>query len=102
MPLERDKINYYLLNKDDITMERKEIEAKLIELARHTSPLENPGELDLLKVSLFDDLGFDSMSFIQYVLGIEETFGITIDDEMLLPERFASIQDTVDFLLTVL
>ena len=58
-------------------------------LAGHLRRL--PADVDWTTVSL-TDLGLDSMSAIELVLDIEETFGAQFPEELLVRETFATFQ----------
>ena len=44
---------------------------------------------------MIDDLGMDSITFISIIVEIEDMFGITIPDEMLLIENFRNVDEIV-------
>jgi acyl carrier protein len=46
---------------------------------------------------LADDLGFDSLDVIELVMACEEEFGIEIEEED--SEKFATVQDLIDYLV---
>jgi acyl carrier protein len=41
--------------------------------------------------SLIDDYGVDSVSLLELVVGVEEEFGIEVDDDDFSAERFATV-----------
>ena len=45
----------------------------------------------LVDVDLIDDLNMDSITFISIVVEIEDIFGITVPDDMLLMESFRNV-----------
>lgn len=45
--------------------------------------------------SLTDYAGLDSFSFLQLIVALEESFSISIDDELLLYDNFNSIEKIV-------
>ena len=47
--------------------------------------------IEIHDINIFDDLGFDSISFIQLIVDIERNFEIEIDDNMLLMENFSTV-----------
>ncbi|GEM_PF-1730040 len=53
--------------------------------------------LDALK--RLEDYGFNSVDFLKLIAGIEETYGFDFEDEDLVPERFKTIGDFVDYIL---
>jgi acyl carrier protein len=62
-------------------------EKLLTVLAGHLPSI--PADLDLATVSL-PDLGLDSMSAIELVIAIEDTFGVQFPEEQLVRETFAT------------
>ena len=53
-------------------------------------------EKDVIEyIDLIDDAGLDSITFVSLVIEIETEFGITVPDEMLLPENFRQIDNFV-------
>lgn len=48
--------------------------------------------------SFIDNLGMDSITFVSYVIGIEEKFAIDVPDEYSLPSKLDSIKKTLDLL----
>ena len=53
-------------------------------------------EKDVIEcIDLIDDAGLDSITFVSLVIEIEAEFGITVPDEMLLPENFRQIDNFV-------
>lgn len=48
--------------------------------------------------SIIEDLGFDSVSLIQLVTEIEETFGVDMDESGSLLELLDSYDELVDYL----
>ncbi len=66
--------------------------------------LDREFELDAGAGTLDDDtgllgkgIGLDSVEVLTLVSAIEETFGLTIDDDELEPEQFATIGTIIDF-----
>jgi len=58
-------------------------------LASHLNVI--PADIDLTSASL-PDLGLDSMSAIELVVAIEDTFGVQFPDETLVRETFATFR----------
>ncbi|MFF0223187.1 acyl carrier protein [Streptomyces sp. NPDC004629] len=48
--------------------------------------------------SLTDDLGVDSLAFIEALVSFEEDFGVRLDEERLLLSSYARVQDLIDYL----
>jgi acyl carrier protein len=45
------------------------------------------------ETSFMDDHILDSTGFIELITFVEETFGVTVDDEEMLPENFDSLRN---------
>ena len=76
-------------------MEKIEIKQKLLETILALFP-DSEVETDVLEYAdLIDDLGMDSITFISIIVEIEDMFGITIPDEMLLIENFRNVDEIV-------
>jgi len=43
------------------------------------------------------DVGFDSLTFIKFVVQIEEICNIEFDDDMLMMDKFSTIASIVDY-----
>ena len=52
--------------------------------------------------SSLDELGMDSVLFIETVLHIEEKFDIQFDEEMLVYFKFPDVQSLVDYTVNLL
>jgi acyl carrier protein len=48
--------------------------------------------------NLVDDLGMDSIGFVELVTGLEEKFGVEIDDEEI--EEYKTIGQVVEFVMS--
>ena len=48
---------------------------------------------------ILDDLGLDSMRFIELLMSLEDTLGLEIDPEYLEPEVFRSVGSLADFVV---
>jgi acyl carrier protein len=55
----------------------------------------NVNKIDL-KASFFDDMGADSIDFIEFIMNLEDTFKITISDSDA--EKFKTPQDVIIYL----
>ena len=50
------------------------------------------------ETSFMDAHILDSTGFIELITFVEETFGITVEDEEMLPENFDSLRNIDDYL----
>ena len=57
----------------------------------------NPADIDENK-SLADDYGVDSVCILEIVVGIEETFGVIVDDQDFAIENFRCITAIADYI----
>lgn len=72
-------------------MDKNEIKSKLIEMLATLFP-DCEIDKDVLEYTdLIDDLGMDSVTFISIIVEIEDIFGITVPDDMLLMENFRNV-----------
>lgn len=55
-----------------------------------------PEDIDVKK-SLIDDYGVDSVSLLELVVGLEEEFGIAVDDEDFDVKYFETVSALADF-----
>ena len=83
----------------DLTMEKEEIKKVLNRLIVNNSPEEISLELFEGK-SIVEDLGFDSVSLMQLVMEIEETFGVSLDESGSLLELLDSYDELLEFLIS--
>ena len=77
-----------------------EIELKIIEALNNVGILFDATELETLS---FEEVIPDSLSFISFIVELEQIFNIEIPDEFLMPERissFVSIRDMIKGLLS--
>ena len=77
-----------------------EIELKIIEALNNVGILFDATEFETLS---FEEVIPDSLSFISFIVELEQIFNIEIPDEFLMPERissFASIRDMIKGLLS--
>jgi acyl carrier protein len=56
----------------------------------------DPRDVDENK-SLADDYGVDSVCILEIVVGVEETFGVAVDDEDFAIENFRTIAAIADY-----
>lgn len=52
----------------------------------------------VMDASFVDDLGADSLETVELIMGLEDKFGITIQDEDA--EKIRTVKDAVDFIQT--
>ena len=52
------------------------------------------------EMTLVDDLAFDSLTFVQMVLMLENAYNIKFDDEYINIEKLKTVKDVVDYLST--
>ena len=72
-------------------MNREEIKQRLIDMLQELFP-ESGVDKDMLEyVDLIDDLGMESITFVSVVVEIEDLFGITIPDDVLLLDYFRNV-----------
>lgn len=76
-------------------MNETEIKDRVIQIVSNIFE-ERGFEKDVIEyIDLIDDAGLDSITFVSLVIEIETEFGITVPDEMLLPENFRQIDNFV-------
>lgn len=79
-------------------MDKKTLKNKLIELLLDCSTVEKE-ELDKFEniedVSLIEDLKFDSVELMEFIICVEEEFGIEIGEDILL-ENFDNFKILLD------
>jgi phosphopantetheine attachment domain protein len=71
-----------------------EANEKLIALVfnKYNLPDYQLGNIDeIMDINIFDDLGYDSIQFIELIVKIETEFGIEIDENILFMENFSTI-----------
>ena len=77
-------------------MEKKEFRKELLEMVKNNLKVEIEDENK--GVDFFDGtLGFDSVTLLEFILEIEDTFDVIIPDEDLLPENFSSLEKLTDY-----
>lgn len=79
-------------------MNSDEIKNKLIDMIQNLFPDSGVDKDILPYVDLIDDLGMDSITFISIVVEVEDLFGITVPDDMLLMENFRDIDGIVQII----
>ena len=53
---------------------------------------------EIMSINIFDDLGFDSIQFIELIISIEREFNFEIDESVLAMGNFSTIRQIVDFI----
>lgn len=85
-------------------MQELNIKERLFEVIRSSMDIviedENTVATDIsVEMNLVDDLGFDSIHIIMYVVGIEQEFNIAMPDDMLDFENLSNISAMLEFLV---
>jgi len=78
-------------------MDTKEIEAKLKEMIVERLFLNVSPEQMESDASLIETYGVDSVSLLELVVGLEEAFGIVIEDSDFDVRNFSSVANLRDF-----
>lgn len=76
------------------------IQSKILEIIKEeasNNEISLPTDIKI-EHSLVEDLGFDSIMLLQFVLRLEDEFNVDIDDDYLEPELFESLANIVKFL----
>ena len=79
-------------------MNSDEIKNKMIDMIQTLFPDSGVDKDILPYVDLIDDLGMDSIIFISIVVEVEDLFGITVPDDMLLMENFKDIDGIIQII----
>lgn len=79
------------------TLTRAEILAALKELVIEVMQLKIAPEAISDTANLFDDCGLDSTSVIDLIVGLEQKFGISIDDDELDVKLFQDLSKLTEF-----
>ena len=79
-------------------MEKEEIKKVLNKLIVSNSPKEM-SEKSFEGKSIVEDLDFDSVSLMQLVTEIEDTFGVSLDESGSLLELLDSYDELLEFLI---
>ncbi|MGP4014920.1 acyl carrier protein [Saccharopolyspora sp. 5N708] len=69
-------------------------------LAALSDPVRSPAELSG-SLCLVDDLGVDSLGFIETLVAYEEEFGVRLDEERLLLSAYGTVADLTEHLAAV-
>ena len=84
------------------TLTRSEILAKLKDLVIEVIQLKIAPEAISDTANLFDDCGLDSTSIVDLVVGMEQNFDISIDDDELDVKLFQDLSKLTEFIETKL
>lgn len=76
-------------------MDRNEIKEKIIRMLPTLFPDAGVNLNFFEYVDLIDDLGMDSITFISIMVEIEDLFGLTVPDDMLLMENFRNVDSII-------
>ncbi|MBN2353511.1 MAG: hypothetical protein JXD23_13140 [Spirochaetales bacterium] len=79
-------------------MDRTEVAKKLRDLMAGMLEVEIPAELKETD-RIYEDLGIDSIMVMQIMVGLEETFGISVPEEEIDPAHFGTVGSVVSFIL---
>ncbi len=76
------------------------LEAEIKKLIVEALALEdvNPQEIESDAALFVEGLGLDSIDALELVLGLEQEFGIKVEDEEVGVKAFASVNALVDFI----
>lgn len=76
--------------------------AEIIEHLRHSLSviLDRPLPEFSAETRILEDLGMDSMRFIELLMSLEDTIGLDVDPESLEPEVFQSAGSLADYIKT--
>jgi len=67
-------------------------------LGQISTPKRAAPEINLTD-KLESDLNVDSLGFIEFVMGIEVTFNIEVEDDFLLMGKYPDVQSVVDYVI---
>lgn len=62
--------------------------------------VEEPSNIN--NINIFDDLGYESLSFVQLIIELEEAFDIVIPDDLILMNSFDTIGQIHDIISNLL
>jgi len=82
----------------DNSSQSVKVREKVIELAA-ISLGRSPNTFDMNETLYGTQSGFDSFALMEFILRLEEEFGITIPDQDLDPDIFASVKTVSDYVL---
>lgn len=71
-----------------------DLQTRLIQLAAAQVPMDPSGVS--LASRFIEDLGYDSLDVTEFVMEVEDQFGVSLPDEQI--ERFHMVQDVLDWL----
>lgn len=79
-------------NREDLARRVKELIVRRLKLEIDPATIENGAPL------FGEGLGLDSIDALELVLGLEQEFGIKVEDEEVGVKAFASVDALVDFI----
>ena len=79
-------------NREDLARRVKELIVRRLKLEIDPATIENGAPL------FGEGLGLDSIDALELVLGLEQEFGIKVEDEEVGVKAFASVEALVDFI----
>jgi len=79
-------------NREDLARRVKELIVRRLKLEIDPTTIENGAPL------FGEGLGLDSIDALELVLGLEQEFGIKVEDEEVGVKAFASVEALVDFI----
>lgn len=77
----------------------QEIEARIISMIAQISVPQREASEVSLSASLDQDLNVDSLSFIELLIELENTFGFTFDEDFLLMGAYPNVGTVVTYVL---
>lgn len=78
-------------------MDRSEIYAKVVSIIAHILKINKE---HITEQSTLESLGADSLNRVEFVMELEETFGVEINDEEA--EKLHTVAQTIDYLKTLI
>lgn len=74
-------------------MQRADIQAKVIDIIAHILKVSKD---DIKEESTLESLGADSLNRVEFVMELEETFGLEVNDEEA--EKLTTVKETIDYI----
>ncbi|MBA4386558.1 MAG: hypothetical protein C0404_01175 [Verrucomicrobia bacterium] len=81
-------------------MSEKSIEQRIKKVLTREAMVERKSQDIDNKAKLIDELGLDSVQIVELIAGIEDEFGITVEDDELNLELFESVESLAHFIRT--
>lgn len=68
-------------------------------IAKHSTP---PVKVSKVKndTSLIEELGYDSLGFIELIVAVEEKLGVELNEETLLFDNFSTPENLINFIVS--